>query len=50
MTCAYDGCERASVGTVVWETESEPAREYCQKHLRDTKIDFPELVKEVQLT
>lgn len=49
--CAHEECSRDSVGIVLWQIDDDAlSRPYCQKHIRETKIDFPELIKEVRLT
>jgi len=45
--CAYESCNREIVGSVLWD--SGTMRNYCQKHLRDSKTQFPELVEEIEL-
>jgi len=46
--CDYEDCPKDAVGTVVW-TEDELPREYCQVHIQQSKAEYPEIVKRVEL-
>lgn len=45
--CNKKGCTRDPVGTVTWAAGTELG--YCQKCIRDTRAEFPNLVAEVDL-